>query len=361
MNEIFNNIYFNPRHPGSFGGINKLFKYAKLEDPNIKLKDVINWLRYQNVYTLHKPIRKHFLRNRIFASHANEQWEADLVDMIEFSRENDGYKHILVVIDVFTKYLYLKALKSKETSEVIKAFEEIFRSSKPLKLRTDRGKEFDNNLFKRFCTTNNIKVFTTQNRDIKCAVVERVNRTIKSMMHRYFTSVGNRRYLNLLPQLAESYNNTIHSSTKMAPSAIRIEDEPTVFRNLYKTNNLLSIYKSNKKPTLRVGDQVRQKLDLSVLDKSYYPNWTNIVYNIDKVHNKLNKSQYSVELDGEKLARRFYPEELQKILVNENTEWPIERILSYRTRDGIRQARVKWTGYPSQFNQWIPVDQIRNL
>src|SRR5882757_3333189 len=99
MNQILNDIYYNPRHPGSFGGVNKLYKYAKVHKRDIKLKDVINWLSRQNVYTLHKPIRKHFLRNRIFVSHIDEQWEADLVDMREFSRENAGYMYILVIID----------------------------------------------------------------------------------------------------------------------------------------------------------------------------------------------------------------------------------------------------------------------
>ena len=361
MNEILHEIYYNPSHPASFGGVNNLYKYAKLEDPNIKLNNVLNWLKQQNVYTLHRPARKHFTRNRIYVSQIDEQWEADLVDMQEHSRENNGYKYLLVIIDVFSKYLFLNPLRNKTPIEVINVFRRIFRQRKPLKLRTDRGKEFDNILFRRFCKQNHVIFFTTQNRDVKCAVVERVNRTIKSKMNKYFTSVGNHRYIEYLPQIVKSYNNNIHRSTKMAPEDISEVDEPMVFENLYNTKNLLSLVDDNKRPKLNIGDQVRQKLDLSVLDKSYYPLWTNMVYKVGEIHNKLNKPQYSLEIDGNRLNRRFYPEEIQQVLVNDETEWHFERIIAYRTRNGQRQARVKWRGYPAQYNQWIPVEQIRNL
>jgi len=267
-----------------------------------------------------------------------------------------------VIINLFSKKLRVITMKNKSSLEVIKVFKEIFKTMKPMKLRTDRGKEFDNAMFRRFCQINNVNFFTTQNRDIKCAVVERVNRTIKSKMNKYFTSIGNHRYINYLPQLINSYNNKIHRTIKMAPNEVNEENEPEVFENMYNTKNLLSLIgKKSIRPKLKVGDQVRQKLDLSVLDKSYYPLWTNMVYKIDKIYNKLSRPQYTLEIDGDKLPRRFYPEELQHVLIDEDSEWLIEKIIGYRTRVGQRQALVKWRGYPSHYNQWIPVEQIRRL
>ena len=211
-----------------------IFIICQNSNQDIKFNDVQNWLKRQNVYTLHRDARKHFTRNRYYVSHIKEQYEADIVDMHEFSRENDGYKFLLVVIDVFSKKGFVVPLKNKSAIEVIRGFKIILRDGKPMKLRTDRGKEFVNAMFRRYCQLNNINFFTTQNRDIKCAVVERFNRTLKAKMNKYFTSVGNRRYIEYLPQLVNSYNNRIHSTTKMAPNAMGEEDEPEVFENIHR-------------------------------------------------------------------------------------------------------------------------------
>ena len=58
-------IYYNPQDPGSYGGVNRLLKRAKeVGIPEINLSKVRDYLRDQNAYTLHKPARKHFTRNR---------------------------------------------------------------------------------------------------------------------------------------------------------------------------------------------------------------------------------------------------------------------------------------------------------
>jgi|SRR5882724_920702 len=360
MDQVLSDIYFDPNHPGSFGGVKKLYDYAKLELPNLRYAHVEDWLRRQNVYTLHKPIRKRFQRNKIYVSYIDEQWECDLIDMRAYSRQNRGYNYMLVAIDSFSKFLFVEPLKTKKSAEVLWAFKKIFKKRMPTKLRSDKGGEFDNQIFREFCVRNHIIYFTTQNIEIKCAIVERVNRTLKSKLFRYFTTRGTRKYIDVLPELVNSYNNSVHRTIKMAPSDVDIEDEPVVFQNMYNANNMQALI--NDKPSkYKVGDQVRQKYNLNSFDKSYYPLWTDMVYTIDKVYKKHNKPQYSLDIDGQKLKKRYYPEELQKVIVDANTRWLIEKKLRYRTVQGQRQVLVKWKGYPSSYNQWIPLEQVQDL
>ena len=68
-----------------------------------------------------------------------------------------------------------------------------------------------------------IKFYTSENEDLKAAVVERFNRTLKTKMFRYFTHVNTRRYLDVLDDLLHSYNNTHHRSIGMAPSEVNAE------------------------------------------------------------------------------------------------------------------------------------------
>lgn len=46
--EWLQDIYYDPRHSGALDGVNKLYKYAKLENPTLKRHDVVEWLRGKN-------------------------------------------------------------------------------------------------------------------------------------------------------------------------------------------------------------------------------------------------------------------------------------------------------------------------
>ena len=55
----------------------------------------------QDAYTLHKPMRHHFKRNRVIVGGIDQQWQMDLADMQSMQKFNDGYRYLLVCIDVF--------------------------------------------------------------------------------------------------------------------------------------------------------------------------------------------------------------------------------------------------------------------
>ena len=100
---------------------------------------------------LHKPITRNFTKRRVISRGIDEIWAADLVEMQKFSRWNKGLKYLLMVIDVFSKYAWIKPLKDKKTETVVIAFEEIFNSGrKPKMLWADKGSEFISKHFKTF-------------------------------------------------------------------------------------------------------------------------------------------------------------------------------------------------------------------
>ena len=94
------NLYYNPRHEASFGGLEKLYRTAKATKNNQKISrnDVRNWLRSQETYTLHKPVRRNYPRNKVFVDGIDDQFEADLADLQSLSAQNDNYRFLLVCI-----------------------------------------------------------------------------------------------------------------------------------------------------------------------------------------------------------------------------------------------------------------------
>src|SRR5437868_12062726 len=129
FSDIFKNIYYNPSSPGSFGGRERLYLEAKKVNPDISKKDVKEWLSGQIVYTLHKPIRRHFKRNPVVAEYLNENFQADLIDMQEFANVNDNFKFILTVIDVFSKKAWACLIKNKSQNSVANAMELILKEN----------------------------------------------------------------------------------------------------------------------------------------------------------------------------------------------------------------------------------------
>ncbi len=357
MEEILSKIYYDASNPGSYGGVESLYREAVKQIPSLRKKDIENWLQGQLVYTLHKNSRRRFKRNPVIAEHVNENFQADLVDMQEFASQNNNYRYILTVIDVFSKYVWAIPLKNKQALSVSKAIENVLKEKIPFKLQTDKGKEFENNAFKEVMNMYDINHFTSTNKEIKCSIVERFNRTLKKKMFMYFTKTGKRRYVGILPSLIKGYNNSYHRSIKMAPTEVNEKNEKIVFQNLYGFKSRREMLKKLKSPKLKIGEKVRRKYILGPLDRGYYPNWTDNIYTVDKTISGINKPLYRVsDSKGGVIKQRLYPEEVQK--VKDNNIYRVEKILSEKIINGKKYYRVKWLNHPSAENSWVKSKDI---
>ena len=183
---------------------------------------------------LHKPIRKKFKKRRVFAGGVDAIWTADLVDMQSFSKNNKGFKYILMIIDVFSKFGWAILLKTKTGLEVTKAFQHLWETqSPPQKLWTDKGKEFYNRHMKELLKKNNVELYSTENEE-KSSVVERWNRTIKRTMWKYFTANNTQNYIDVLAEIIEKYNNAYHRSIDSTPTLARkASNYQHVFKAIY--------------------------------------------------------------------------------------------------------------------------------
>ena len=80
---------------------------------NIKRKDLKNWLTSQETYGLHRQARRSFKRPRVMVSGIGKQADADLMDMTQLSKYNDGVRFVLLHIDDFSRFIRTVTLKSK--------------------------------------------------------------------------------------------------------------------------------------------------------------------------------------------------------------------------------------------------------
>ena len=82
-------------------------------DKNSSGSGIINELNYQLANELHKPIIKKFKKRKVYSSFKDNIWGVDLADMQSLSRYNKGFKYLLCVIDLFSKYAWVVPIKEK--------------------------------------------------------------------------------------------------------------------------------------------------------------------------------------------------------------------------------------------------------
>ena len=111
QNHILEKLYYEVDRPSALGGVQKLYQAA--QKYGISRPKVVGWLQKQPGYTLHRPARKTFRRNRVFVNGLDQQWQADLADVQKLSRWNRGYKYLLTCIDVLSKYAWVVPLKQR--------------------------------------------------------------------------------------------------------------------------------------------------------------------------------------------------------------------------------------------------------
>ena len=121
---------------------------AKSQFPSITRKEIRKWAENNLSYSLDKPSRRNFKRNKVCAPEIDSLWEADLAFLQDVVKENDGVNFLLVVIDVLSKYVWVRPMKKKTACSLLEAFDSILsKGRKPEKLGTDKGTEFVNESF----------------------------------------------------------------------------------------------------------------------------------------------------------------------------------------------------------------------
>ena len=182
------------------------------------------WLEEQDAYKLHRTVRKLFAQNPYTLTKEGDVWECDLLDIQSFAKYSDNLRCILSVIEVFSKFLFLITVKTKSGTAVTSAFRSIFDdkpklpSRRPVCVRTDKGKKFLNKDFQDMFLDEGIQFQVCRNPEVKCAVVECAQRTIHDRLNKYLKY--NNTFFQVLPKYVRAYNDTVHSTTSMAPSLV---------------------------------------------------------------------------------------------------------------------------------------------
>ena len=142
------------------------------------------------------------------------------IDLLQFIKSKKGNIALLVLIDHFSKFLAVVPIKNKKSQTIADSLKhEILPllPSLPMRLLSDNGTEFRGSEFERVLSEFQIEhIYSTPYMPTSNGCVERSNRTIIEMLK----GLGSKQneWDQNLSILVITYNNTVHSQTKLSPS-----------------------------------------------------------------------------------------------------------------------------------------------
>lgn len=284
--------------------------------------------------------------SQIYADGVNDIFGLDLADMAEWSSQNDGFKFILVCVDIFSRFAWCVPLKTKNAAEVWAAFESVIKHNKPRNIWVDRGGEFYNKVWDVKLKNDDIKRYSTYG-EYKVSMAERFIQTLKSHIWKQFIIRGRHEWLDILPAIVAEYNNTRHSSIGMTPTEARDPRNAAALFELVKESKPV-------KPKYKIGDWVRIARIKGKFEKGFHPNFSYEIYRIVGIKLDAPTMYELADYGGELIEGKFYEAELTP--VSDPDFFPVEKVLKERTKGGRREVLVQFLGYKEP--EWLPKSHV---
>ncbi|KAH7714306.1 hypothetical protein AAVH_18325 [Aphelenchoides avenae] len=355
-------VYYSLDSPACFAGVDAVFAEAQRQAPAITRDDVRAWLAAQRTYTLYRPLKRRFKRLRTVPTGLNTDWQADLNVLTKLKDDNDGYRYLLVCVDVLSRKMFAEPVLKKDAAHMRAAFDAIFEraGTRPWRLYTDSGTEFESAAMRRYFDSKDIlKYHSSPQRALHAAVAERANRTIKDRLYKYFSEYNTRRWTNAIQHIVDAINRSVCRVTRMRPVDVTEQNAPRLRAAVYGDPFAREQRPPRARPRFTVGDHVRVQENKLAFAK-FLNTFTDKIFIVTAVERKQDLYVYRLNDGlGRELPGRFYEHDLVKTVPPPQTTTRVATIIGQpRVRDGRRQVRVRWVGHEPEFDEWIDEDRV---
>ena len=355
-----NKIYTDPNNPGSFSGVENLYDQVSKKYPGITKNDIRKFLEGNRTYTLFKPRQIKYKRSKFVPAGFLTDLQVDLGDFQTLARTNSGFRYLLVAVDVLSRRVFTAPMKSKTTAEMKNAFEKLFTSMPylPQQIFSDRGMEFESKEMLEYYKEKGIEKFKARASEIKAGVAERMIKTIKQRLYRYFSEKNTTNWIGVLPKITAAINRSPCRITGKRPIDVTPENAAAIWENVYGNyvRNDGNLSKATKTTKILPGDNVRISRAKPIFEKGYLPTFSDEIFTVTS-KSSANPDHFQLkDYKDEPISGRFYAPEILKVRVDEDTTYRIEKVLKKRTNNGKKEMLVKFIGYPESY--WILASDI---
>jgi len=356
MKDKLHEIYYTDKQ---LFGRDRLFEIIKEKDLPISRRQIMQWLKHQQVHQLTQKTKKVSKVQSTILKAPFQQIGIDLIDMNKLKFNN--YRYILTAVDLFSKYAWVLPMKNK--NETLKYLKQMIDSmpKKPASIRSDNGTEFKNRDVANYLKGERItQIFSLSYTPQSNGQVERFNGTLKRLIKKNILIDNNKNWVGMLNLLVKNYNNSKQTTTKHTPEEI-INGNEELFKKV-EENIRKKVTKGQRidKVVLKVGDSVRVKFGQR--DRSGLA-WSEDIYKIYKIvppKDIIRKTVYRLkDKDNRTMSQHYYAHELQKVTEHvennvQNDRWDVERLIKPTIHNGVASFFVKWSGFPHSANTIEP-------
>ncbi len=310
---VLHDLYYSLKSPGSFTGIDALYLTAKKQLPNLTRKRVKEFLEKQQVYLIHRRVRKPKGKAHKFAKYVLTAPHLDLAcDTALFGHSK--LAQLLVCRDPFSGYVYAKQQRGLKSETTLNNFKKLIEEQAGGKhfpvIYTDKGREFA-----RFNSLPG-KHVTTHGRNQKSFPAEQTIKQIRAKLQRYYSFVGRKSDLaKVLPDILTSINETPSTKTGLTPKeGLSMKNAGLIFDKKYGSY-LKEKERSQSKAKFKVGDLVKVSLPKTgdnTFAKKSLPGFSAESFHIVSVRGTLPQSYYVEDSVGRRVDCYFYENELLK-------------------------------------------------
>lgn len=359
--------------PKTTGGRDRLFENIRKQYSNISRNDVAEHLRNDPVHQIHLPLKKQMRIKPVMTNDKAKIAQIDLIDVSNYAGHNHQTRYILTYIDIFSKFCAVRPLTNKKQENVTNALMDIINGleahNRPKTVQADNGSEFQS-LMERTLAVIDIKlIHSSPYAPQSQGIIERFNRTLKSILFEFMTRMNTKRYIDILQDVIENLNNVTHSSTKHKPAALMNEEKLSEEKKEQIKENIAQSRKAvgeeemfNKGDYVRVALITNKEIRKQKFRKKILANWSTEVY---QVHSRSEPAyagvaaQYQLKnLQTNRVAKKKYysyqllrtskPEETTEVNQSTMTEEEEQEEQEEELAPVKRVSRVSERWKPSQ-------------
>jgi len=326
---------------------------------------------------------KNFRRRGDLASFFGVRWQMDLADVggskaFNFpATEKREKRYALLVVDIFSRYVFARGIPSKKGQDVVDALKDILTSlkspfpKKPSVVQSDEGGEFKNDKVKSFFAAEGIEHRFERGR-LKDVVVERVIREFKKLAVLYLESKPKafNNWNEVVLLIAGRLNEARNRNLKMSPQNA-LKEWPTLQRLQIRKMNVLPFnrYLAQEKNLLKdsfswkdagkkffLNRWVLTPHEKTSYEKETVRNYTYKPWKIVGVSMDRIPFLYTLrDAKGKKAPRQYYAKELRTLpRVPLKGRLPLAGILAERVKKGKKQWLARFVDHEPSFDKWIP-------
>ena len=358
--EHIKDVYYNAKSPGSYGGVDRLYKALKSSGKyKFTKKEVKHFLSQEYTYTAYTRKNRAKKFNPIVSPSHGYQIDAD----VGYLRTGGKISLFLLAVDVFSRKIGGRVLPNLKGRTVEVALRSVLDEMGSIEhIRTDRGTDFQNKWVSELLEEKSIQHIIGFPPN-KAVFAERYIQVFKNRLYKNIVKKGKKDWSGDFQDMIQAHNNTkLTALGNRTPNEVVGSRKAEVSLWFERKRKSLLNAPEPKPYRFKIGDAVRYKVASSNFDKDYQQKNSSAIYRIVQRHAPDNIARYKLKnIENQILEGSFTQNQLEMVDINEQTMYRIEKELGKRIRKGVKQVKVRWEGYGANQDTWIDAKDVEVL